>query len=193
MKRSACAIKPGILDQMKSLGQHLCTYASYHRDRRNIATHFFGIPMIVLGTSTLLSRPSWLIEGLPLSPAILATAGAAVFYFLLDLRLGLVMTTLFSLSAWAGAALAAERTAIWLGAGLGLSAVGWVIQFVGHYYEGKKPAFVDDVAGFLVGPLFIVAETAFALGLRPELRETIEASVGPTIIRPLRPTTQGGQ
>ena len=87
----------------------------------------------------------------------------------------------------------AERTAIWLGAGLGLSAVGWVIQFVGHYYEGKKPAFVDDVAGFLVGPLFIVAETAFALGLRPELRETIEASVGPTIIRPLRPTTQGGQ
>lgn len=178
---------------MKSLGQHLSTYASYHRDRRNIATHFFGIPMIVLGTSTLLSRPSWMLEGVPLSPAILATAGAALFYFLLDLRLGLVMTALFSLSAWAGATLAAQHTALWLGAGLGLSAVGWVIQFVGHYYEGKKPAFVDDVAGFLVGPLFIVAETAFALGLRAELKQTIEASAGPTFIRPLRATAEPGR
>ncbi len=178
---------------MKSLGQHLSTYASYHRDRRNIATHFFGIPMIVLGTSALLSRPSWMIEGLPLSPAILATVGAALFYFLLDLRFGAVMTALFGLSAWAGATLAAESTAIWLGGALGLSVVGWVIQFVGHYYEGKKPAFVDDVAGFLVGPLFIVAEVAFALGLRPELRQQIEASAGPTFIRPLGSAARSGQ
>ena len=170
---------------MKSLGQHLSTYASYHRDRRNIATHFFGIPMIVLGTSTLLSRPSWMLEGVPLSPAILATAGAALFYFLLDLRLGLVMTALFSLSAWAGATLAAQHTAIWLGAGLGLSAVGWVIQFVGHYYEGRKPAFVDDLRGLLVGPMFVVAEALFGLGWGKALAAEIESRVGPTRLRDL--------
>ena len=34
---------------MKNLQAQLAFYASYHRDRRNIATHFFGIPMIVLG------------------------------------------------------------------------------------------------------------------------------------------------
>src|SRR5256885_12287117 len=33
----------------------------------------------------------------------------------------------------------------WLGWGLGIFAVGWVIQFVGHYYEGRKPAFLDDI------------------------------------------------
>ncbi len=25
--------------------------------------------------------------------------------------------------------------------------IGWAIQFVGHHYEGRKPAFVDDVTG----------------------------------------------
>jgi uncharacterized membrane protein YGL010W len=26
-----------------------------------------------------------------------------------------------------------------------------VIQFIGHWYEGRKPAFVDDLIGLLVG------------------------------------------
>jgi uncharacterized membrane protein YGL010W len=43
--------------------------------------------------------------------------------------------------------------------------VGWVIQFVGHYYEGRKPAFVDDITGLIIGPLFVVAEAAFLMGM----------------------------
>ena len=27
---------------------------------------------------------------------------------------------------------------------------GWAIQFLGHAFEGKKPAFVDDLVGLLV-------------------------------------------
>ena len=41
---------------MKTLVEHLTAYASYHRDKRNIATHFVGIPMIVVGTQSLLAR-----------------------------------------------------------------------------------------------------------------------------------------
>ena len=52
-------------------------------------------------------------------------------------------------------------------------------QFVGHYYEGRKPAFVDDISGLIVGPLFVVAEMAFVLGLRGELKRSIEANAGP--------------
>ena len=33
---------------MKNLVDHLSQYASYHRDSRNIVTHFIGIPLIVL-------------------------------------------------------------------------------------------------------------------------------------------------
>ena len=42
---------------MKTLTDQLAQYAAYHRDRRNIATHFIGIPMIVLAVQVLLSRP----------------------------------------------------------------------------------------------------------------------------------------
>ncbi len=31
---------------------------------------------------------------------------------------------------------------------------GWTFQFVGHFFEGKKPAFVDDKRNFLVGLLW---------------------------------------
>jgi len=54
------------------------------------------------------------------------------------------------------------------------------LQFLGHYFEGRKPAFLDDLRGLLDGPLFLVAETAFALGLSPELREEVERRAGPT-------------
>ena len=58
--------------------------------------------------------------------------------------------------------------------------VGWVIQFIGHKYEGRKPAFVDDLIGLLVGPMFLVAEAFFLLGLARPLQQAIEARVGPT-------------
>jgi uncharacterized membrane protein YGL010W len=32
--------------------------------------------------------------------------------------------------------------------------VGWGFQFVGHYFEGKKPSFVDDRRQLLVGVLW---------------------------------------
>jgi len=94
---------------------------------------------------------------------------------------------LMGLSVWAGHALAAQSTMVWLSSGVGLFVVGWVIQFVGHYYEGKKPAFVDDVSGLIVGPLFVVAEVAFLLGLRQGLKQQIEERSGPVVRRDLKP------
>ena len=44
---------------MKSLVDHLSQYAAYHRDPRNIASHFIGIPLIVVAVAVLLSRPEW--------------------------------------------------------------------------------------------------------------------------------------
>ena len=39
---------------MKTLEEALSHYAGYHRDPRNIATHFVGVPMIVLAVAALL-------------------------------------------------------------------------------------------------------------------------------------------
>ena len=63
----------------------------------------------------------------------------------------------------------------WLAIGVGAFVVGWVFQAIGHVFEGRKPAFFDDLRGLLVGPLFLVAEIAFAAGLAATLRGEVEA------------------
>jgi uncharacterized membrane protein YGL010W len=164
---------------MKTLTDHLAQYAAYHRDPRNIATHFVGIPMIVLAIQVLLARVVWVAQPLPLGLAELVTALALLFYLRLDVRLGLLMAALLALGLWAAHALAALPQGAWLAWGVGLFVLGWVIQFIGHFWEGRKPAFVDDLVGLLVGPLFVVAEAGFLLGLRREVQQAIEARSGP--------------
>ena len=166
---------------MKSLVDHLSQYAAYHRDPRNIASHFIGIPLIVVAVAVLLSRPQWV--GGWVSPAVLIALASAWFYLRLELRLGVLMTVLLGLCIWAGQVLAQQSTLVWLASGIGMFVVGWAIQFVGHHYEGRKPAFIDDVTGLIVGPLFVVVELAFLLGLRHDLKEQIEARVGGVRLR----------
>jgi len=165
---------------MKPLADQLSQYASYHRDRRNIATHRVGIPMIVCGIEALLARPSLAAEGWTLSLALGSTLAAAGFYLALDRRYGVVMAALLGASLWVGTTIAALSTGAWVLTFAGLLVIGWVLQFVGHAVEGRKPAFVDDLVGLLIGPLFIVVEVGFALGLRDELRQELERRVGPT-------------
>jgi uncharacterized membrane protein YGL010W len=163
---------------MKNLVDHLSQYAAYHRDSRNIVSHFIGIPLIVLAVAVLLSRPGWMLGGLWLSPAALVTVASVVFYLRLDGPFGILMAALLGLCLWAGAHLAQQSTLIWLGTGAGMFLVGWIIQFIGHYFEGRKPAFIDDVTGLIIGPLFVVAELAFLAGMRKPLQRAIEERAG---------------
>ncbi len=168
---------------MSTLAEHLIRYAGYHRDPRNIVTHFVGIPLIVLSVAILLSRPGGSLGGIWLSPALLVSAAATWFYLRLELRFGLVMGALLGLCLWLGHLLAVQTTALWLSVGVGAFVVGWIIQFVGHHYEGRKPAFVDDISGLIIGPLFVVAEAAFMMGLCPALKRQIERAAGPGAVR----------
>lgn len=173
---------------MRSLEDHLSSYASYHRDPRNIATHFIGIPLIVLAITVLLSRPSFTAVGLVVSPAVVVTIGVSAYYLALSRGLGLLMTGLLALCVGVGAWVAQLSTAAWLSLGIGGFVVGWVFQFVGHFWEGRKPAFVDDLMGLVIGPLFVVVEALFALGLLPGLQRAIEARSGPVRHRGTRQT-----
>lgn len=165
---------------MKTLVEHLSQYAAYHRDRRNIATHFVGIPMIVAAVSLLLSRPV-LAEGMPwATPAAIASLLATLYYLRLDLRYGVVLGAFLSACLMLNASLAHLDTASWLAAGGGLFFLGWVIQFIGHWFEGRKPAFVDDLIGLLIGPLFVAAEAGFLLGWRQDVADAITARAGHT-------------
>lgn len=156
------------------LVRHLAQYAAYHRDRRNVMTHMIGIPLIVLAVEVLLARPRIEIAGLSLAAVDFAIVAACCFYFTLDRRLACGMAVLLAVGKVIGGRLAEQDGAIWLGWGLGLFVVGWLFQLLGHYWEGRKPAFLDDMRGLLIGPLFVLAEAVFHFDRRLELRRAIE-------------------
>ena len=175
---------------MQTLEEQITQYAAYHRDRRNIATHFVGVPMIVFAVILAFSVVNAPLGFTRVSVVVLAVL-ASLYYFKLDLMLGAAMAVYLAVNCFAAneAALAMGSTnALWLA--LAVFVVGWVLQFWGHKFEGMKPAFFDDVMGLAIGPLFMMTEVFFMLGLKPKLREFVEARVGPVVARRGRQAAQ---
>ena len=167
---------------MASIEQNLTQYAAYHRDRRNIATHFVGVPMIVFAIVLALATVAFPAGALAITLAALVSIAASAYYLKLDLALGITMAiVLFAMCAGASEMTARLGIGASLAWALGIFVVGWAIQFLGHHYEGVKPAFYDDVKQLLIGPLFVCTEACFLLGGRRELRRYIEDRVGPTV------------
>ena len=169
---------------MRAATDLLSGYATYHRDQRNILSHFIGVPLIVFAIGALLARPAFDVAGLALSPAWIVFVAAAAWYLTRgNLALGVAVSVAVGALLLAAQQVADGSTARWLAWGVGSFVVGWVIQFVGHWYEGRKPAFVDDLSGLLVGPMFVVAEGLFALGWNRPMLDEIERRVGKTMLR----------
>jgi len=164
----------------------LSQYAACHRDRRNIASHFVGIPMIVFAIGVWLARPAFEVGGVMLTPAWLVFIPVAAWYLTRgNVLLGLAVSAAVGALLLLAQGLAGEGALNRLGWGMGFFTVGWLVQFLGHWYEGKKPAFVDDILGLLVGPMFVTAEALFALGWNAALLRQIEQRAGPTMLRDL--------
>ena len=163
---------------MKNLLDQLANYASHHRDPRNRAAHWVGVPMIVLSVLVLLARVVWVGQPLVLGAAELVTALVLLYFLRLDLGLGALAALMALALLWVARTVADQSQTVWLMWGLGLSACGWALVFLGHYWEDHRPAFVDDVSSLIIAPLFIVAGIVFALGGRHELRQAIADRVG---------------
>lgn len=155
--------------------RQLASYASVHRDWRNKATHFAGIPLIVFSLLLILSL--WHLEvggrDWPLSLAVAIVAVLA--WMALDLGIGILMGLVIA-PAWYGAAILAAAlgspSAVWATFTV-LFVGGWVLQFLGHHYEGKRPALLDNIFQGFIGPMFLVAELLVVLGRRRDLADAI--------------------
>src|SRR2546429_9735849 len=71
--------------------RELATYASYHRDARNRATHFAGIPAIVFSLLVPLALWRFRLFGLDASAAWIVAIVALAGWIALDLTIGLAM------------------------------------------------------------------------------------------------------
>ena len=165
-------------------------YAHYHRDRRNILTHVVGIPLIVMSLGMLLVHPVWSLGDFWFTPAGVIWFLSSLWYVTRgSLLLGLATVLVNGALMWA-----AYRTPVWVAwlgwpalenqpvwvLGVGVFIVGWAIQFIGHWFEGRKPAFVDDVVGLMIGPMFVVGEALMMAGMLRSMHSLIEAQAGAT-------------
>lgn len=156
----------------------LSQYAGYHRCERNIKTHLFGVPMIVWAVCGWFGLLSFSAFGEVVSVMWILIAVASIYYLMLEIAMGAVMLALLVLFGLSVQPFLALNP--WLAFAIFTSVfvLGWALQFWGHYYEGRKPAFVDDLVGLLIGPLFVTAELVFAVGLRQNLAADIERIAG---------------
>ena len=159
---------------MRTLEEQMAFYAAYHQDARNKATHFVGVPVIILSLFIPLAWPRLELAGVPLTAAMLFAAIVLAYYLVLDLFLGLAMTVLTLALVWLGhqiAALGAGPAWAWFGA---LFVGGWILQLVGHAFEGRRPALTDNLFQIFVAPVFLCAEIFFALGYKPGLHRAVQ-------------------
>jgi uncharacterized membrane protein YGL010W len=159
---------------VKTLEQQMAVYTAYHRNPWNRLTHFVGVPVIIFA---ILIPMAWLrlpLGGIEITGGALFVAAVLVYYYLLDVPLAIAMTA-FIVPAVYGAEWVARMPwqtglAVFLATFVG----GWVLQLVGHVFEGRRPALADNLFQIFVAPIFLVAETAFALGLRRGTQEEVE-------------------
>lgn len=150
----------------------LAVYATYHRDARNRATHHIGVPMIVFSL-LIIAATVPLGGGVSLAAVLL---GPLLLVYLVTVPLMGVVAAVFY-----GAALFLAREIAGLGFDMALIVfaaafvAGWIIQLVGHVFEGRRPALVDNILQIFMAPAFLILEVLFALGLAGRARAAIDA------------------
>ena len=160
---------------MTKLERLLSQYAAYHLNHKNILTHFIGIPFIVFSILCLTARVGFIGGGIELTLALGLIVVTSIYYLVLDRIFAFIMLVILLAMYPLALKIAHLDWMLWLSLSIGIFVVGWLFQFVGHFYEKKKPAFTDDIIGLAIGPLFVLAEMIFMLGFRKNLEERILA------------------
>jgi uncharacterized membrane protein YGL010W len=161
---------------MKSLAEQMSAYAAYHHDQRNTLTHFVGVPLVIFGLFIPLGwLRFWYDPAIPYTGATLFYVIVFIYYLCLDWRVALLQAP-FTLTLLGLADLVSrwpfQESLLTFVAAFGS---GWVIQLVGHAFEGKRPALADNILQIFNAPLFLTVEVMLWLGYRKDLRGQAES------------------
>ncbi len=133
----------------------LAHYGESHQNPGNEVIHFIAIPLIMLSLVGMLFA---------LHPyvAYAFMAASMVYYARLSMvflvSMAVISAVAIALVLAMGQHVLAISVAIFVGA--------WIMQFIGHKMEGKKPSFFEDIQYLWVGPLFVLSKLFIKLGVR---------------------------
>src|SRR5262249_12638337 len=118
--------------------EQMAMYSAYHRDGRNKATHFIGVPAIAVSLLIPLAmvRFANLVRSPP-APATLFALAVMIYWIVLDPPFGVVTAAIFVPGAWFADWLAQHGGVTAWAAFAILFVGGWIIQLVGHAFEGR--------------------------------------------------------
>lgn len=144
---------------MRSIDSWLAEYGESHHNPINKRLHWICVPLIMLALVLLFSAiptpaafaPSpWMHWGTALLIA------ALLYYFVLAPRLALGMIPVSAALVFAtwGIGLLPWPVAI---SGAVIFVASWIGQFIGHHYEGRRPAFLKDLQFLMIGPLWLLS------------------------------------
>lgn len=159
--------------------EQLAMYAAYHRDVRNQATHHVGVPLIVYSLLVAASQvqlgavpgPNGLI---PLSLGTFLLVLMLAFYLSNVPLIGFVAVLIYGLLyALAEIVGQGDSDTVWTTFAICFVG-GWIIQFIGHIFEGRRPALFTNILQIFMAPPFLIAEILFALGFEKGLAHELD-------------------
>lgn len=138
---------------MRQIDKLLHQYGESHQHATNIWIHGLAVPSIFFVTIGLIYAipvPEMLAK-FDVTFAHILAVPMLMYYFKLSGPIGAAMT-LLTIAVFAGiSALEGLGVSVWQFS-IALFIVMWILQFIGHKIEGKKPSFFEDLRFLLVGP-----------------------------------------
>lgn len=139
----------------RRIDELLAHYGESHQNPGNEIIHFIAIPLIMLSlVGMLFALHPWVAYAFVAASMVYYARLSLVFFITMALTSGLTFAIVFAM----GSRVLPISVAIFVGA--------WIMQFVGHKMEGKKPSFFEDLQFLWVGPLFVFSKLFIKLGVR---------------------------
>ena len=140
---------------MSVLTRLLKSYEKDHQNPINEAIHIIAIPLIMFSILGMTAAFDIFLEYI--------LAGIVIFYYLKLSKIAALLMFVWLL-IYLGLVVLLKPYIIEIS--VLLFAFGWILQFFGHFIEGKRPSFFEDLRYFLIGPLFVVQKLISKFGIK---------------------------
>ena len=153
---------------MRQIDKLLSQYGESHQNKTNILIHGIAVPSIffvTIGLIYMIPVPDFIAQ-YDVTFAHIFAVPMLMYYFKLSGPIGAAMT-LLTLAVFGGINLLESLGISVLWFSIVLFVAMWVLQFVGHKVEGKKPSFFEDLRFLLVGPAWWWMHLLKRLNIQP--------------------------
>lgn len=156
---------------MRKVDLLFAEYSKSHRNATNKFIHWFCVPLIfcsILGFISLIPSPHFCASyfGCISIVSLVAVGLISLYYLRLSLLIGIVMILIMFLAEHfiylTNISLGQQSWILYLS----VFTITWVLQFIGHKIEGKKPSFLKDIQFLLIGPIWLLSFILKKTGIR---------------------------